>query len=100
MWGPTEFYVTGNLRSYDRTGQLHELELPVLLLAGEFDEARPETIREFAHLIPGARFELVEGRLTPSPSINRSGSSASCGISFGGWSRADFASRTGRAVGR
>jgi proline iminopeptidase len=61
MWGPTEFYVTGNLRSYDRIGQLHELRLPVLLLAGEFDEARPETVREFARLIPGARFELVEG---------------------------------------
>jgi proline iminopeptidase len=61
MWGPTEFYVTGNLRGYDRTSRLHELRLPVLLLAGEYDEARPETIREFAGLIPGARFQLVEG---------------------------------------
>ena len=61
MWGPTEFYVTGNLLNYDRTGQLRELQLPVLLLAGEFDEARPETVREFGRLIPGARFELIEG---------------------------------------
>jgi len=60
MWGPTEFFATGTLRSYDRFDRLSELRLPVLLLAGEFDEARPETVRRFQQRIPGARFEQIE----------------------------------------
>jgi len=59
MWGPTEFYATGNLVDYDVTGRLGELDLPVLLVAGEFDEARPERMAEFQALIPGARLEII-----------------------------------------
>jgi len=61
MWGPTEFVATGNLLTFDLTPRLHEIDLPVLLLAGEFDEARPETVAGFQRLIPGARFEVIEG---------------------------------------
>jgi len=59
MWGPTEFYATGNLVDYDVTGRLGELDLPVLLIAGEFDEATPERMAEFQALIPGARLEII-----------------------------------------
>ncbi|MDH4109302.1 MAG: proline iminopeptidase-family hydrolase [Gammaproteobacteria bacterium] len=59
MWGPTEFYATGTLVDYDVTGRLGELDLPVLLIAGEFDEARPERMREFQALIPGSRLEII-----------------------------------------
>jgi len=59
MWGPTEFSSTGTLLSYDRTERLHELEMPVLLVAGEYDEARPETMYEFAELISDSRVEVV-----------------------------------------
>jgi len=45
MWGPTEFRATGTLRGYDVTTRLGEFDRPVLLLAGEFDEARPQTVR-------------------------------------------------------
>jgi proline iminopeptidase len=61
MWGPTEFYATGTLRSYDRFDRLSELRLPVLLMTGEYDEARPETVRRYQQRIPGARFEEIEG---------------------------------------
>jgi len=61
MWGPTEFNATGTLLSYDRSDRLGELRLPVLLVTGEFDEARPATVGEFARSIPGARFEVIEG---------------------------------------
>jgi len=61
MWGPTEFNATGTLRSYDRIDRLGELTVPVLFLAGEFDEARPATVRGFAARVPGARFELIRG---------------------------------------
>lgn len=61
MWGPTEFNATGTLKAYDRLERLRELTLPVLFLAGEFDEARPATVRGFAARVPGARFELIRG---------------------------------------
>jgi proline iminopeptidase len=61
MWGPTEFNATGTLKTYDRIERLRELTLPVLFLAGEFDEARPATVRGFAARVPGARFELIRG---------------------------------------
>ena len=47
MWGPTEFRSTGSLRTWDREDDLDELTLPVLLIAGEFDEARPATLERF-----------------------------------------------------
>ena len=60
MWGPTEFYATGNLLDFDVTDRLHEIDVPVLFLAGEFDEARPETVAEFQKLVPGSRFVVIE----------------------------------------
>lgn len=59
MWGPTEFYATGNLVDFDVTDQLHEIDVPVLFLAGEFDEARPERLAEYQKLIPGSRLEVI-----------------------------------------
>jgi proline iminopeptidase len=59
MWGPTEFYATGSLLDFDVTGRLHEIDIPVLFLTGEFDEARPETVAGFQRLIDGARFEVI-----------------------------------------
>jgi len=59
MWGPTEFTSTGSLLNYDRTDRLGEINLPVLFVAGEFDEARPETMYKFAALMPDAQVEVV-----------------------------------------
>jgi len=61
MWGPTEFYATGSLGDFDLTPRLGEIAVPTLFLTGEFDEARPETIRRFAQAVPGARFEVIPG---------------------------------------
>src|SRR5680860_110694 len=43
MWGPTEFTATGTLIDFDRTADLDKIEEPILFVAGEYDEARPET---------------------------------------------------------
>ena len=59
MWGPTEFYATGNLVDFDVTHRLHEIDVPVLFMAGEFDEARPERLAEYQKLIPGSRLEVI-----------------------------------------
>ncbi len=61
MWGPTEFTATGTLLDYDRRDRLDEIDVPVLIISGEFDEARPVTMREFADVMPDARVEVVEG---------------------------------------
>jgi len=60
MWGPTEFYATGNLLDFDVTGRLREITVPVLFITGEFDEARPETVAGFQRLIEGARLEVIK----------------------------------------
>lgn len=61
MWGPTEFTSTGTLLDYDRFDRLHEIQLPVLLIVGEFDEARPETMIRFADQIPDAEIAIIPG---------------------------------------
>ncbi len=60
MWGPAEFYVTGNLKDYDRTDRLKDLSLPVLFTAGRHDGATPETTAWYQSLVPGARLIIFE----------------------------------------
>ncbi|MGI9261339.1 MAG: proline iminopeptidase-family hydrolase [Woeseiaceae bacterium] len=59
MWGPTEFYATGNLVDFDVTDRLKQIDVPVLFMAGEFDEARPQRLAEYQKLIPGSRLEVI-----------------------------------------
>jgi proline iminopeptidase len=61
MWGPSDFTVTGPLRSFDRTSDLGTLTMPVLFQCGEFDEARPDTVREQAGLTPNAEIAIIAG---------------------------------------
>ena len=61
MWGPSEFTATGTLRNYDASGWLPEITVPVLFTTGEFDEARPPTVRWQASLIPGAEVAIIPG---------------------------------------
>jgi proline iminopeptidase len=61
MNGPSEFTVTGTLRTWDVTGRLGEIAVPTLVTGGEHDEARPAHLREIAARIPGARLEILEG---------------------------------------
>lgn len=60
MWGPTEFNATGTLKDYDATAMLSQIEVPALFTAGEFDEATPEAVREFAGMVPNASVEIIE----------------------------------------
>ena len=59
MWGPSEFTATGNLLTYDRLKELATIKVPTLLTAGEFDEARPSSVRYYTSLIPGAKFKVI-----------------------------------------
>jgi proline iminopeptidase len=59
MWGPSEFKATGNLLHYDRLKELRTIKIPTLLTAGEYDEARPSSVRYYTSLIPGAQFQVI-----------------------------------------
>jgi L-proline amide hydrolase len=61
MNGPSEFTLTGTLQNYDCTAHLHELTIPVLFTAGEFDEAVPSTVTYFKGLVPHAEMVTFKG---------------------------------------
>lgn len=61
MWGDNEFYSTGTLRTYDRTRDLASIKTPVLYMTGEFDAARPSTVRYYQSLTPGAEMVIIPG---------------------------------------
>ena len=61
MWGPTEFTATGTLINYNRVQSLKTIKVPTLFITGEFDEARPVTVRYFQSLVPNSKFVIIEG---------------------------------------
>ena len=61
MQGPSEFTITGTLRSYDATPFLKQVQVPTLFTVGEFDEADPATIRRQAAMTPGAQVVVIPG---------------------------------------
>jgi len=61
MNGPTEFTITGPLRTVDVTPRLGMLGVPVLYICGQFDEATPESTRAYAALTPGSEVVVIEG---------------------------------------
>jgi proline iminopeptidase len=59
MWGPSEFVSTGTLLDYDRLERLSEIDLPVLFVVGQFDEARPETVEYYQQLVDGSKTKIL-----------------------------------------
>jgi proline-specific peptidase len=60
MNGPSEFSVTGTLRTWDIMDRLPEIAVPALLIGGRHDECRPEHLAEMHRRIPGSRLEIIE----------------------------------------
>lgn len=59
MWGPSEFTVTGTLKTYERAERLKEIRLPTLFTCGEFDEATPASTAFFQGKLPGAKLRVI-----------------------------------------
>ena len=59
MQGP-EWNVTGNLRDWDITNRLGELDLPVLVTSGRYDEMTQALVRPLAEGIRGAQWVVFE----------------------------------------
>jgi proline iminopeptidase len=60
MAGPSEFTITGTLKDYDCTPQLHRLTLPTLLTCGRYDEIPPETTAWYQSLIRNSEMMVFE----------------------------------------
>jgi proline iminopeptidase len=60
MWGPSEFCPTGNLKTFDYTPHLHEINIPSLFVCGRYDEATPEATDYYRSLVPDAELHVFE----------------------------------------
>jgi proline-specific peptidase len=61
MNGPSEFHVIGTIKDWDVRDRLGEINVPTLVISGEYDEATP-LIAETVHKgIPGSEWVLFEG---------------------------------------
>ncbi|MDD4975293.1 MAG: proline iminopeptidase-family hydrolase [Bacteriovorax sp.] len=68
MWGPSEFKATGTLKKYERVSHLKKLNIPVLLICGEHDEATPVTVKKYHKIIKNSEFQIIKNA---SHSISR-----------------------------
>jgi proline-specific peptidase len=60
MNGPSEFYVIGTIKDWDRTDRLSEIRVPTLITSGRYDESTP-LINEVLHQgIAGSQWVLFE----------------------------------------
>lgn len=59
MQGASEFVVTGKLKNWDITDDLHKITIPTLLTSGNEDEATPLIQKEIYDRIPDCRWELI-----------------------------------------
>jgi proline iminopeptidase len=60
MNGPSEFTVTGTLKTWDVMDRLGEITTRTLLVGGRHDECRPGHLAEMHRRIPGSRLEIIE----------------------------------------
>jgi proline-specific peptidase len=60
MNGPSEFHVTGTLKDWSIEGSLSEINVPVLITSGRYDECVPDLVDEMRDRIPGARSVMFE----------------------------------------
>lgn len=58
MQGPNEFLYTGNLKDWNREPDLGRIEVPTLVITGQFDELTPACARKIASSIPGAEITV------------------------------------------
>ena len=60
MNGPSEFTVTGTLKTWDIMDRLPEITVRTLLVAGRYDECTPGHLEEMHRRIAGSRLEIIE----------------------------------------
>ncbi|KAI4277547.1 MAG: hypothetical protein L6R38_005426 [Xanthoria sp. 2 TBL-2021] len=66
MNGPSEFYVSGTLKTFDIRKDLHKIKVHTLLINGRYDEAQDEVVEPFFQEIEKAKwYRFAESSHTP-----------------------------------
>jgi proline-specific peptidase len=60
MNGPSEFTVTGTLKTWDIMHRLGEIRVPTLVVGGRYDECTPGHLEEIHRRIAGSQLEIIE----------------------------------------
>ncbi len=60
MNGPSEFTVTGTLKTWDIMDRLPEIGVPSLLIGGRYDECTPGHLKELHSRIRGSQLHIIE----------------------------------------
>ena len=60
MNGPNEFTSIGNLKDWDRTERLNEIQVPTLITVGRYDELTPACAETLRAGIPNSRLVVFE----------------------------------------
>jgi len=60
MNGPSEFTVTGTMKTWDIMDRLGEIAIPALLIGGRYDECTPAHMAEMHRRMPGSQLETIE----------------------------------------
>jgi L-proline amide hydrolase len=60
MNGPTEFHVIGTLKDWTIESRLHRINVPALVISGQYDEATPLVTKPLVETIPDVRWVLFE----------------------------------------
>jgi proline iminopeptidase len=61
MNGPNEFTITGTIRDWDITDQIHKITVPTLITVGEYDEVTEAVAREIHNRIRGSILKVLPG---------------------------------------
>lgn len=59
MWGPSEFTITGTLKNLDLLPDLHKIQVPVLLVCGDHDEAGTKTVKDYQAAFANACMAVI-----------------------------------------
>jgi proline-specific peptidase len=60
MMGLREFSAAGNLKDFDRTARLSEINVPTLFTCGRYDKCTPDTTAWYQSLLPSAEMVVFE----------------------------------------
>jgi proline iminopeptidase len=60
MNGPSEFTITGTMRTWDVMDRLGEIAIPALVMGGRHDECRPSQLEEMHRRMPGSELAIIE----------------------------------------
>jgi pimeloyl-ACP methyl ester carboxylesterase len=60
MWGPSEFFATGPLATWDVASRLGEIDVPALVTSGAHEFASPDQMRMLVDALPDAEWALFD----------------------------------------